>query len=314
MADKTFGHRAVLQTEALQALNIRQDGIYIDATFGRGGHSQCILDGLGDEGMLYAMDRDPEAAKVADENFKNEKRFVFEQMNFSALKELADKHGIAGKVDGILLDIGVSSPQLDDARRGFSFMQDGPLDMRMDTTQGETAAQWLMHAEEVEIADVLWRYGEERQSRRIARKIVQAREQEALSSTTQLAELIRECVPQKKTEKKHPATRSFQAIRIFINKELDELMAALEQIPDVLRQTGRLVVISFHSLEDRVVKRFMRELSMPKKLPRHVPVKTDDESGVRFRHIGKAIKASEHELQENIRARSAVMRVCELLR
>jgi 16S rRNA (cytosine1402-N4)-methyltransferase len=250
-------HRPVLLSEALAGLRIRPDGIYIDGTYGRGGHSGAILDMLGPTGFLHAMDQDPEACAHAWKQHGTRSNFRIHHRNFSELGALAAEAGIAGRVDGVLLDLGVSSPQLDEAARGFSFSHDGPLDMRMNPRAGISAADWLARAGEVEIADVLWRFGEERNSRRIARRIVEARAAAPLASTRQLAELIA-AVPGPRSRNIHPATRSFQAIRIHINRELEALESALAQAVEVLAPAGRVAVISFHSLEDRIVKRYLR--------------------------------------------------------
>lgn len=310
----TFHHHAsVLLDEAIDALNIRADGCYVDATFGRGGHSAAILERLGPEGRLYAFDQDPVAVSFGRERFSGEPRFAIEQSSFAQLSELAVVRGWAGQVNGLLLDLGVSSPQLDDPDRGFSFMQDGPLDMRMNTDSGVTAAQWLAHAEEADIARVLWEYGEERFSRRIARAIVEARAEAPIERTARLAEIIGRAVL-KKERHKHPATRSFQAIRIFINRELDVLRDCLRQSLEVLGVGGRLVVISFHSLEDRMVKQFMRDQSRGEVLPKGLPVTDAQCKPAKMRLIGKAIRASAEEIAANPRARSAVLRVAEVLR
>ncbi|HHJ14594.1 MAG TPA: 16S rRNA (cytosine(1402)-N(4))-methyltransferase RsmH, partial [Gammaproteobacteria bacterium] len=254
----TGEHQPVLQGAVIEALRVRPDGLYIDATFGRGGHAAALLQRLGPEGRLLAFDKDPQALAAARRRFAGEERLLMRAGSFTALERETAQLGWVGKVNGILLDLGVSSPQLDDAGRGFSFRQDGPLDMRMDPAAGESAAQWLARADAAEIADVLWRYGEERFSRRIARAIVERRQQAPMTTTLELATLIAQVVPGRERNK-HPATRSFQAIRIFINHELEDLETVLPQAVHVLAPGGRLAVISFHSLEDRIVKRFMRE-------------------------------------------------------
>jgi len=304
-------HRPVLFDEALDALAIREDGLYLDGTFGRGGHSGAILQRLGPNGRLVAMDRDPEAVAVAKARFGDDARFTIEHAAFSEMGRVLDRDGLRGRLDGIFLDLGVSSPQLDVGERGFSFMRSGPLDMRMDTTRGPTAAEWLATAEAGEIADVIRRFGEERHSRRIARAIVEQRLERPLETTDQLAELVAAAVPGRE-KGKHPATRTFQAIRIFINGELDELRAALDAALDGLKVGGRLVVISFHSLEDRIVKRFMREQARGRELPRDIPV-TGEPEGRTLRIVGKPVRAGKAECQANPRARSAVMRVAERL-
>jgi 16S rRNA (cytosine1402-N4)-methyltransferase len=302
-------HVPVLLHEALAALDIRQDGVYLDGTFGRGGHTAAILQQLGPEGRLFGMDKDPAAARVAEELAAQDSRFVFRKGSFAQMDELIGMLPEFKGLDGVLLDLGVSSPQLDTPERGFSFSSDGPLDMRMDTTTGVSVAQWLGTASEAEIADVLWRFGEERFSRRIARRIVEARQEGPVNTTAELAALIRAAMPTREM-KKDPATRSFQALRIFINRELEDLELGLKKSVEMLRPGGRLVVISFHSLEDRIVKRFMRRLSQPARLPRRLPVK-DSSVPMPLKLIGKAVKASGAEVAANPRARSAIMRVAE---
>ena len=250
-------HQPVLLAEVLEGLHIRPDGVYVDGTFGRGGHAGAILAELGPRGRLLAMDRDPEAVQSAERQFGGDPRFEIEQGTFTMLSHLVTQRQLKGQVNGMLLDLGVSSPQLDDPLRGFSFSDDGPLDMRMDPGTGISAAQWLAEASEQDISEVLFGFGEERYARRIARAIVRARNESPLRTTRQLAELIVASAPVR-DQHKHPATRSFQAIRIFINRELEELQSVLEQVPEVLARQGRLAVISFHSLEDRIVKRFIR--------------------------------------------------------
>ncbi len=304
-------HQPVMLEPVLHGLDIEANGNYIDGTFGRGGHSKAILAQLNAAGRLYAIDRDLAAIASAQQQYADESRFAIAHGSFEKLAEFSQGWDIMGNVQGILLDLGVSSPQLDDPGRGFSFMHDGPLDMRMDNSQGLSAQEWLAKAEAAEIADVLWQYGEERFSRRIAKHIVAERDKVAITSTTQLALLIKEACP-KVDKHKHPATRSFQAIRIFINQELEALKHVLLQCLDVLAQGGRLVVISFHSLEDRLVKRFFREQSVGKQLPRGLPVMGENE-GRRLRLHGRAIKPSDTEVQRNPRARSAVLRIAEKL-
>lgn len=311
MSDPFDGrHEPVLLSESLDALNIRADGIYVDGTFGRGGHSQAILAALKPTGRLYALDRDPEALLAADERFGNDGRFCIGHGSFRELRRFCDEWGITGRVDGLLLDIGVSSPQLDDASRGFSFLQDGPLDMRMDPNDGPSAADWLRHAGERDIAEVLWRYGEERYARRIARAIVARREVASVDTTAKLAALVAGAVP-KRERGKHPATRTFQAIRIEINHELDALREGLEQSLDVLAAGGRLVVISFHSLEDRIVKRFIRENARGPRVPRRLPVTGEAATG-RLCAAGGPLRPSSSECQGNPRARSAMLRAAEV--
>ncbi|MBW9260818.1 MAG: 16S rRNA (cytosine(1402)-N(4))-methyltransferase RsmH [Candidatus Thiodiazotropha sp. (ex. Lucinisca nassula)] len=302
-------HLSVLLQASVEALKVEPMGIYIDATFGRGGHSRLILEGLGEGGRLIGIDRDPQAVAHAEQLFAQDNRFRMVQENFAMLAEVAEQQGVAGQVNGILLDLGVSSPQLDQAQRGFSFTQDGPLDMRMDPSRGVSAAEWLAKAESREIAQVLKTYGEERHARRIARAIVEARVEQPIETTGRLAELVSQANPS--WEKgKHPATRSFQAIRIFINGELDALRQTLDGVIDVLAPGGRLAVISFHSLEDRIVKRFMRDQAKGDPFPPGVPV-TDDQRQPRLRLVGKAITPDEAEISANPRARSAVLRVAE---
>lgn len=303
-------HIPVMLGEVLEALAIRPDGIYVDATFGRGGHAGAILQRLGPDGRLYAIDQDPEAI-VAARNMTEDQRFFVRQASFARLRECCENWSISGRISGLLLDLGVSSPQLDNPERGFSFMQEGPLDMRMNPGAGPSAREWLNRADEKEIADVLWQFGEERHARRIARQIVSARLQTPLISTRQLAGIIESAYPAKERHK-HPATRSFQAIRIFINRELEALQAALEQSVALLAPGGRLAVISFHSLEDRMVKRFMRAQAEGVAMPRHLPVR-ESRQGRTMQLEGKAIKAGPEEVCRNPRARSAVLRVAEKL-
>jgi 16S rRNA (cytosine1402-N4)-methyltransferase len=305
-------HISVLLNEAVDSLAITDDGCFIDCTFGRGGHSTVILSKLSDNGRLIAIDRDPTAI-VAAEKFKNDPRFLIEHQGFAALAEIAEKHELTGKVDGILLDLGVSSPQLDEAERGFSFMKDGPLDMRMDTSKGQTAAQWLAVADVEDITWVLRTFGEEKHAWRIANAIVDTREEAPLTRTSQLAKLIKATAPQREI-KKHPATRSFQAIRMYINSELDQIEKALAASLDVLAEGGRLVVISFHSLEDRLVKQFMKKHSQGKKVPRGLPIsEVELNKGKKLSLVGRRLKPSKTEVEENVRSRSSVLRVAERL-
>ena len=301
-------HQTVLLREAVDALVTETSGVYVDGTFGRGGHSRYLLEHLDNEGRLLAVDKDPAAALAAQEFGKSEPRFEFFHGSFAQLPHLLHRLGIDA-VDGILLDLGVSSPQLDEGERGFSFSQDGPLDMRMDTSSGETAAQWLSRAEEGDIAAVLKEYGEERFARRIAAAIVAARQEAPLQTTARLAQVVSEANPRWEKHK-HPATRSFQAIRIKVNRELEDLQQLLADALDMLRVGGRLVVISFHSLEDRMVKRYMRDMARGESFPAGLPI-LDSELNRRMRLVGKAVKASANEVLENVRARSAVMRVAE---
>ena len=307
-----YAHISVLLDEAITGLAIKPSGCYIDCTFGRGGHSGLILSHLAKDGRLIAIDRDPRAIAAA-EKFADDSRFCIEHQGFADLKAVADKHQVTGKVDGILLDLGVSSPQLDEAERGFSFMKDGPLDMRMDTTKGQTAAQWLDNADVEDISWVLRTFGEEKHAWRIANAIVDSRETQPLLRTAQLAQLIKQVAPQREL-KKHPATRSFQAIRIYINSELEQIEQALNASLEVLAPSGRLVVISFHSLEDRLVKQFMKKHSQGKQVPRGLPV-TEAElaKGKKLALIGRKLKPSKDEVSQNVRSRSSVMRVAERL-
>lgn len=297
--------------EVLQQLRIRQDGIYIDCTYGRGGHSQAILERLGATGRILAIDRDPAAVAAAQSVELRDKRFSCVHGEFSMLRSLAEGACIAGRIHGILFDLGVSSPQFDQAARGFSFLHDGPLDMRMDPARGTSAAQWLANATEKEIAAVLKTYGEERYAKRMARRIVAERQVQAITTTRQLAEVVAAANPAWEPGL-HPATRAFQAIRIFINRELEELQSALPQALDVLAEGGRLLVISFHSLEDRIVKRFMRAEASGDQFPSDLPVPV---SALRKRLClpVKSIRPSTAETANNPRARSAVLRVAEKL-
>jgi 16S rRNA (cytosine1402-N4)-methyltransferase len=300
-------HVPVLAQEAVAALAIRPDGVYVDATFGRGGHSRLILAQLGPAGRLIALDRDPDAIRSGTS--LQDPRLTLVQRAFSQLTKVLDELGVA-RVDGILLDIGVSSPQLDDATRGFSFRFDAPLDMRMDPGSGISAADWLATAAEGEISEVIRTYGEERFAKSIARAIVAAREKEALRTTGQLANLIAATV-RKREPGQHPATRSFQAIRVYLNRELEELNAVLPQCVERLQPGGRLAVISFHSLEDRIVKRFMRDEAMGEQAPARLPIPAAMLKPGRLKLVGRAQHASEVEVAANPRARSAVLRVAE---
>lgn len=305
-------HIPVLLPQVIQGLAIKASGIYVDATFGRGGHSQAILKCLGSDGRLIALDQDPAAISVASSAGPfQDPRFCIEHANFGELTAVLQKRGVNGKVDGILFDLGVSSPQLDDPERGFSFLKDGPLDMRMNTQQKLDAATWINTASEKEIADVIYQYGEERFSRRIARAIVHDRAQEPFTRTTQLSEMIARVIP--KTDKfKHPATRSFQAIRIFVNRELDVLKQALQDSVSALAAHGRLCVISFHSLEDTIVKDFIAKESRGEDFPVNLPIK-NNAINCRLRKMSKLIKPDDEEIQHNPRARSARLRIAEKL-
>lgn len=301
-------HIPVLLTAALEGLAVQADGIYIDATFGRGGHSRAILAKLNQQGRLLALDQDPAAVAAGQQLL--DPRFTLLHERFSELQRVAQACAAMGKVAGILLDLGVSSPQLDDAKRGFSFMRAGPLDMRMDPTRGESVATWLAHTDAATVADILYRYGEERHSRRIAKAIMHAGSTNPIICTQQLADIIARAHPQWEGHK-HPATRSFQALRIFINDELTELNRCLAQCQAVLKVGGRLAVISFHSLEDRLVKK-LSQPSTPK-LPRHLPLTRHQltTAAPGLRSVGKAVRASKAEISMNPRSRSAILRVME---
>jgi 16S rRNA (cytosine1402-N4)-methyltransferase len=307
--EREHQHLSVLFEEAVEALNISPTGTYVDGTFGRGGHSGAILERLDAGGRLLAFDKDPDAVAFAQDVYGGDDRFTIEQGSFAMLEQFTQEHGLTGKVDGILLDLGVSSPQLDAAERGFSFLRDGPLDMRMDTSTGMNAAEWLETASAEEISQVLKEFGEERFAKRIARAIVQVRTENPIRTTGQLAAVIEQAVPTRERDK-HPATRSFQAIRIFINRELEDLRHVLDQSLRILAPRGRLVVISFHSLEDRIVKRFVRDHSRGDDFPPGLPV-TVEMLRPKLKTIGKARRPSEEEVGLNPRARSAVLRVAE---
>ena len=302
-------HVTVLLEDAVDALAIKADGVYIDATFGRGGHSRRILSVLNEKGRLVAVDRDPQA--IAAGAAIDDPRFLLVHRAFGELGAAAAEAGVSD-VDGILFDVGVSSPQIDDGERGFSFRYDAPLDMRMDTTQGETAAEWLARAEIRDITEVIRNYGEERFAFQIAKKVVAARGEQPIVTTGQFAALVRETVRTREPGQ-DPATRSFQALRIHINQELRQLEIALPQALDLLKPGGRLVVISFHSLEDRIVKNFMREQSVADDLPKGLPLRADQLPKPKLRLVGKMHKPSAAEVAANPRARSAVMRVAEKL-
>ncbi len=304
-----FNHQPVLLNEALESLNIQPSGTYIDATFGRGGHSQAILQKLGEKGRLIVFDQDPEAIAFAKQQFADEPRLTVEHCNFNQVASVVDQLGLTEKIDGVLMDLGVSSPQLDDAERGFSFLRSGPLDMRMDTEQGVTAAQWLARVKSDDLINVLKKYGEEKFAKRIATAIVETREQREITETGDLAEIISNAIPVKEKHK-HPATRSFQAIRIYVNQELRAIEQGLKGSVSVLAKGGRLSVISFHSLEDRIVKRFMRDISSRPRLPAGLPVMEVD-IDVPYRLVGKSVVAGREELKLNPRARSARLRVLE---
>ncbi|SHE83438.1 16S rRNA (cytosine(1402)-N(4))-methyltransferase RsmH [Vibrio gazogenes] len=317
MTQTAFQHISVLLDESIRGLDIKPDGIYIDGTFGRGGHSRTILSKLGPQGKLYSIDRDPQAIEVARQI--DDPRFTIIHGPFSAIADYAEEYGLNGKVDGVLFDLGVSSPQLDDADRGFSFLKDGPLDMRMDPTSGIPVSQWLSEADLDDITWVIREFGEDRYARRIAKAIINYRddeENEPLLRTRQLAQLIADVVPKNYKEKKHPATRAFQAFRIYINSELEEIDCALKGALSILAPQGRLSVISFHSLEDRMVKHFMRKESKGPEVPHGLPL-TDAQiqalGSAHLKTIGKAIKPSEQEVAQNTRSRSSVLRIAEKL-
>lgn len=302
-------HETVLLTAAVNALNIKTDGVYVDATFGRGGHSRLILSQLGETGRLYAFDKDPKA--IAAGAAISDPRFELIHSGFEHVASELAQRGVSA-IDGVLMDLGVSSPQLDEAERGFSFRFDAPLDMRMDTTRGQTAAQWLAVVGETDLKEVISQYGEERYARSIARAIIAQRAVAPITTTKQLAQLIAAVIPRHEPGQ-NPATRTFQAIRIYINRELEELSIALPACAGLLASTGRLVVISFHSLEDRIVKRFMRELSSSPELPARLPIKAVDIPAAKMKLVGRAVKPEADEVARNPRARSAVMRVMEAL-
>lgn len=302
-------HRSVLLQESMTGLAIQSDGIYVDGTFGRGGHSRAILEQLNQSGRLIAIDKDLEAIDHAQKHFANDPRFTIAHGSFAQLGEIAEQLGVYGQINGILLDLGMSSPQIDNPDRGFSFMHEGPLDMRMDSTQPLDAARFINEADAVEMTTVFRQYGEERFAGRIARAIIAAREEAPILTTAVLAEIVKEANP--KWEKhKHPATRVFQAIRIHINQELTDLTDCLKQSVDALSVGGRLVVISFHSLEDRIVKQFMRSEEQGIQPPLGVPIKAADIK-THFKRVGKAIKPHQDEIKENVRSRSAVLRIGE---
>lgn len=307
-------HIPVLLHEAVDALAVKPEGVYVDATFGRGSHSRLILSRLGEHGRLIALDRDPVA--VMSGEAIEDKRFCIRHGSFSQLRQIVQALGIA-KIDGVLLDLGVSSPQLEEISRGFSFRADGPLDMRMDTTKGQTAAEWLATAAEDQLGWVIREYGEERFARQIARAIIVARARQPIVTTSQLAEIVATVLRSRQRQReivRHPATRTFQAIRIYLNQELEELSLVLPQCVELLNPGGRLAVISFHSLEDRMVKLFMRKAASMDELPRGVPLQEKDLlrfSNQTLRLIGRAVRPGEQEVADNARARSAVMRVAE---
>lgn len=302
------GHETVLKQEAVDALVLNPHGTFVDCTYGRGGHTQLILERISADGKVMAIDKDMAAIEDAEQRFSDEPRLSVAHGSFRYIAEMLAEREL-GPVDGVLIDLGVSSPQLDEADRGFSFSHDGPLDMRMDQTRGQTAAEWLNHAKPSDIAYVIRRFGEEKFARRIAGRIADAREESPLVTTGDLVRIVEAAVPTRE-QKKHPATRTFQAIRIFINDELQDLEAALEAVMPTLALGGRLVVISFHSLEDRIVKRFMRDQARGEQLPSRLPVRDADIK--RFlKLIGKPVKPSDAEVATNRRSRSSIMRIAE---
>jgi len=309
-------HTPVLLREAVDALVVKPCGIYVDGTFGRGGHSRLILERLGESGRLIAFDRDPAAFIVGEALEAEDPRFRIAHSSFSRIQEVLRQLDV-DRVDGILLDLGVSSPQLEEADRGFSFRMDGPLDMRMDTSQGQTAADWLASASQAHLEEVIKNYGEERFAKQVARAIVAARSHQPITTTHQLAAIVGAAVRSgKREDKQNPATRTFQAIRIYINQELEKLSLVLPQCVEILKPGGRLVAISFHSLEDRIVKRFMRESANADRLPKEVPLRAMEVQRLsrnKLRVVGKAFRPVAEELAANPRARSAVMRVAERL-
>ena len=302
-----LSHATVLLHEAVEALQVKADGVYVDGTFGRGGHSRLILEKLGAHGRLIALDKDPAAVAAGQEIA--DPRFVMVHSGFTYLAEVLRRQSVE-KVDGVLLDLGVSSPQLDDAQRGFSFRFDSPLDMRMDTSSGPTAAEWLATVDEGLLGEIIRDYGEERFAKQIARALVAAREEHPVVTTRRLGEIVAQAVRTREPGK-NPATRTFQAIRIYLNQELEEIARVLPQCVDCLKPEGRIVVISFHSLEDRMVKRFLRDMAQGDKLPRNLPIRAADVPHGKLNLVGKAIRATPQEVATNPRARSAVMRVAE---
>ena len=304
-----YKHITVLLNEAVDALNIRPDGVYVDGTFGRGGHSRLILSRLGEEGRLIVFDKDPQAIVAARKLAAYDMRVGVVHDGFSVFQTALDELGI-GKVDGALFDLGVSSPQIDEGGRGFSFRFDAPLDMRMDPTRGMSAAEWIATASEQDLNEVIKNYGEERFSRQIARAIVAQREESPIDTTRKLAQLVAQNV-RTRERGQDPATRTFQAVRIFINRELEEIEAVLPQATGRLKEGGRLAVIAFHSLEDRIVKQFIKKQSQHAPLPRWAAVKEADLPQPPLRPVGKAVRPSDAEILANPRSRSAVLRVAE---
>ena len=304
-----YKHIPVLLKETIAGLNVRKDGFYIDGTFGRGGHSRAVLEQLSNKGNLLAIDRDEQALSCVLPEFNNDLRFELIKGEMSELKNIVGNKSLSEKIDGIMLDLGVSSPQLDQASRGFSFQKDGPLDMRMDSNSGISAAEWLAEVSEDDLKKVLYEYGEEKFAPRITKKIIEDRAVSSLRTTSDLAKLVIKALP-KTYSKKHPATKTFQAIRIYINDELNQLESALKGSLEILKSGGRLCVISFHSLEDRIVKRFMKNASMESEQYRGMP-NVPIEFQPKLKIIKKSVKASIEEIDRNIRSRSAVLRVAE---
>lgn len=305
-----MAHESVLLHDSCQALQVQSDGLYIDGTFGRGGHSHQLIKHLGPNGKLLAIDKDPTAICHGKKKYADDPRVDFHQQSFADLRYLCEEQGYLGCVDGVLLDLGVSSPQLDEAHRGFSFMKEGPLDMRMDPSSGQSVAQWLKTVDEKELASVLFEYGQERFAKRIAKLVVETRQTKPIETTLDLADLIRQAMPFQDRHK-HPATRSFQALRIFINRELEDLDQILQDSLTILKPGGRMAVISFHSLEDRRVKQFVQSLAHPQK---HYPPgfpQPDCEDQIPVRWVIKKHFPSQDEIKANPRARSAVLRVFE---
>lgn len=309
MSEKSHQHIPVLLEEAVNSLITLPGGLYVDATFGRGSHARAILERLNPQGRLIAFDKDPEAIAYAKQTITDH-RFKIIHTSFAALQSVLQRENVFGTVNGILFDLGVSSPQLDNPERGFSFVREGKLDMRMDTSQGKSAMEWLADIDETELANVLWLYGEEKFSRRIARAIVAAREVAPITTTAKLSEIITRAIPFKKMQDKHAATRSFQAIRIAVNHELEDLEQVLPQALEALALHGRLAVISFHSLEDRIVKQFIRQHEKGEDLPHRLPIRSSYFIP-RLKSVGKPVKAGETEVSINTRARSAIMRIAE---
>lgn len=309
MSDEINRHQPVMLGEVIQHLAVKPDGIYVDATFGRGGHSAEILKQLGPKGRLIAIDKDPEAVAFAKQRFAGEPRFSIQHGSFAQLQRVIEEQGLMGKIDGIFFDLGVSSPQLDDADRGFSFMRDGKLDMRMNSEAGMDAATYLAKVSEAELVRILFEYGEEKFARRIAKAIVEKRKETPITTTKQLSEIVSAAIPVWQ-KGKHPATRAFLAIRIEVNHELEDIKQALAQSLEALARGGKLVVISFHSLEDRIVKRFIQDQEKGGDFPRGLPV-TQDQIRPRMKRLSRAIMPSVEEISANPRARSAVLRIAE---